>query len=269
MTTRVKNEIINKYVDGQSVLSLSKEYGTNTVAIQNILDKNGVSKVSQAKRNNPLLVEDYFEKIDSPEKAYWIGWILTDGGVTKNSGLEISLQCGDEYILDMLQKDLKITNHVKQFCDKYYRFSFACKKMQKDLEQYGIVPNKTLTIKYPKNISDEYETHMLRGMFEGDGGLTVGVATRFSKQRGKSYTSPYRELSFTGTYDMCKGFHDALMKYAVFSPKNITRNRSMYRVRWSNINEVISILNVLYSGCGDHFLKRKYELYKQIEGMCA
>lgn len=53
-------------------------------------------------------------------------------------------------------------------------------------------------------------TQILRGMFDGDGGLTIGNATRFYKHRNKYYTKPYQELSYTGTYDMCQGFHDTL-----------------------------------------------------------
>ena len=112
--------------------------------------------------------------------------------------------------------------------------------MCRDLEQYGIIPNKTLELKYPTNIPKEFETHLLRGMFDGDGGLTTGFTTRFYKQRNKSYTKPYQELSFTGTYDMCYHFQNVLCKYTDIPLKNITRNHSIYRVRWSNKEEIIN-----------------------------
>ena len=260
-----EQEVINKYLLGKSVLALSYEYNTYTQKIQNILDKNNINKISTAKRKNPNLIENYFEIINDPNKAYWIGWILTDGGVNNKNGLEISLQSCDKYILDMLQNDLGLNDHVYLFNNDYYKFSFYCKKMIDDLTKYNIIPNKSLTLKYPTNIPKEYETHLLRGMFEGDGGLTVSISTRFYKHRNKSYTKPYRELSFTGTYDMCKNFHDKLKEYAVYTPKRIHKNNSVYRVRWSNADEIISIFHALYDNCGTHYLKRKYELFKQIE----
>lgn len=260
-----EQEVINKYLFGKSVLALSHEYKTNTQKIQNILDNNNINKISTAKRNNPYLIENYFEVIDNLNKAYWLGWILTDGGVNCKNGLEISLQSCDKYILDMLQNDLGLDNHVYLFNDDYYRFSFYCKKMIDNLNMYGIIPNKSLTLKYPTNIPKEYETHLLRGMFEGDGGLTVGMATRFYKNRNKSYTTPYQECSFTGTYDMCKNFHDRLREYASYTPKLIHKNHSVYRVRWSNIDEILSIFHALYNNCGVHYLKRKYDLFIQIE----
>lgn len=260
-----QSEIINEYIGGKSVFALSHQYKTSTNAINRILKNNNVPKISQAKRLNPLLNENYFECVDNKFKAYWIGWILTDGTIGKDNGLEISLIKNDEYILKILEKDLGIQNHVKIFQEQYVRFSLWSKKIAEDLVQYGIVPNKTLNLQFPKNIPEEFETHLLRGMFEGDGGLTIGTTTRFYKNRNKSYTKPYQELSFTGTYDMCKGFQDTILKYINISEKKILHNHSIYRIRWSNKKEIIQILDLLYKDCDDHFLQRKYELYCKLK----
>ena len=260
-----QNDIINGYIGGQSVLALSHQYQTSAYVINKILKDNGIAKISQAKRFNPSLKEDYFEYINDEHKAYWIGWILTDGTITKDNSLSISLAAKDGYILNLFEDDLCIDKHVKSFQEKYIRFDLGSKKMVSDLAQYGIVPNKTLTLNFPENIPEQFETHLLRGLFEGDGGLTLGVTTRFYKDRNKSYTKPYQELSFTGTYDMCKGFQDTILKYINLSEKRITSNHSIYRVRWSNKEEIIQILDLLYADCGDHYLKRKFDLYQKLK----
>ena len=264
LTSEKINDIINFYTNGESVLSLSKKYNCTTQDIQNILNKNNIPKVSQAKRKNPNLIEDYFKNIDTNEKAYWLGWMLTDGGVTKNGDIEIAISKKDKYILELLEKDLCISGHVRPFGDHYVRFSLGSINMCNDLEQYGIIPNKTLNLNFPKNIPNEFESHLLRGMFDGDGGFSIGYATRFYKHRNKSYTKQYREFSFTGTYDMCKGFHDILLKYTDFVPKNINKNNNIFRVRWSSVEDILNICNVLYKDCNNHYLIRKYELYQQL-----
>lgn len=258
------DEIVSAYLNGSSVLRLSKEYNTNTKIIQNILNENHIEKISQMKRNNPLFIEDYFSVIDSKEKAYWIGWLLTDGGVSDKHDIEIALMSQDESILHILEDDLHICNKVKPHQEKYVRFSISCANMCNDLEQYGIVPNKTLSLKYPSNIPEKFETHLLRGMFDGDGGFTIGTATRFYKDRNKSYTKPYQELSFTGTFDMCDNFQNVLCKYTGIPHKNISKNHSIYRIRWSNRQEILSICDVLYQDCENHFLQRKYDKYQEL-----
>lgn len=258
------SEVIKKYQCGESVLALSHTYNTYPQKIQDILDKNNIEKITQAKRNNPNLIEDYFDYIDSKEKAYWLGWLLTDGGISTDGDIEIALSKKDQYILELFQHDLHIANHIKPFGDDYCRFYLGSKRMSKDLEKYGIIPNKTLSLKFPNNIPEEYETHLLRGLFDGDGGFTIGNTTRFYKHRNKSYTKQYRELSFTGTYDMCKGFHNCLQKYIGFLTKNIKPNNNMYRVRWSSKEEILNILTLLYQDCNDHYLKRKHDLYMKL-----
>ena len=269
MLTLTQEQIHNigeDYKNGESVFALSRKYHCSTGAIKYRLNKLGISKISQAKRLNPNLIEDYFESIDNANKAYWIGWLLTDGSVTKESNnLQMSLVNEDVYILNLLEDDLHIKNHVSSFGEKYCRFSFGSKRMIKDLEKYGIIPNKTLTLKFPTNIPDKFDSHLLRGMFEGDGGLTIGVTTRFNKDRGKHYIGQYQELSFTGTYDMCEGFQNTILKHLDIPKKNIKHNHSIHRIRWSNKEEIIKILDFLYKDCGTHYLKRKYNLYQLLK----
>lgn len=261
-----ENDVVEQYLNGESILSLSKRYNTNTHRIRKILNNNNIQRITQAKRNNPSLNEDYFEIINSNEKAYWLGWFLTDGCIEdSNDNLQLTIQKGDKHILEILEKDLGINNHIHIFNKDYIRFSLGSKKIRNSLVQYGIVPNKSHILSFPNNIPEEYEVALLRGMFEGDGGLTLGVTTRYYKHRNKSYTKPYQELSFSGTYDMCKGFQTVLLKYLNITLKTIEPNNSIYRVRWSNKNEILQILHLLYKDCDNHYLKRKYELYQKLK----
>ena len=261
-----QNDIVNGYIGGKSILALSHQYRTNTHVIRKILEENGIERISQAKRLNPSLKENYFAEVDNPNKAYWLGFILTDGTVNYiNDNLQISLVKGDEYILHLFEQDLGIENHVKTFGENYSRFAVGSKTMVHDLAQYGVVPNKTHSLIFPKNIPEEFEIHLLRGMFDGDGGFTLGTTTRFYKHRNKTYTKPYQELSFTGTYEMCEGFQNTLLKYLNITPKTITHNHSVYRVRWNKKEEILQILNLLYQDCDNHYLKRKYELYQKLK----
>lgn len=264
-THNLDNQIITEYLNGNGVSCIAEKYNISTRKIHVILDNNNISRISRMKRLNQSFIEDYFSTIDTKEKAYWIGWLLTDGGISNKHDIEIAISKKDEDILHVLENDLQIYNKVKPFQNKYMRFSISCIKMCEDLMQYGIVPNKTLTLKYPTNIPEEFSTHLLRGMFDGDGGFTIGTTTRFYKHRNKSYTKPYQELSFTGTFDMCNNFQNTLLKYIDMPQKKITTNHSIYRVRWSNKDEILSICNVLYKDCDQHYLKRKYDLYQILQ----
>jgi DNA-binding transcriptional regulator WhiA len=59
---------------------LQKEYKISYDRVKNIVKDCKI--ISSAKRINPNLKENYFEEINSHEKAYWLGWIISDGSIS-------------------------------------------------------------------------------------------------------------------------------------------------------------------------------------------
>ena len=55
-------------------------------------------------RTHPDLKEDYFEKIDTKEKAYWLGYLFADGyiQILKNNSrrIEMYIQKKDEWLIN-------------------------------------------------------------------------------------------------------------------------------------------------------------------------
>ena len=140
--------------------------------------------------------EAYFEKINREDKAYLLGFILTDGTVDdrKNSKrIVISLDRKDNHILETFRKYLKTKkpiSHTIRKARKYKYASYALKKystlsinnvkMQKDIIKLGIKPQKTKTIKFPTNkvIPHKFMRHFIRGVFDGDGTCAKTKSTR-------------------------------------------------------------------------------------------
>lgn len=67
--------------------ALGRTWGCDPSTIKNIMKAYGVSgrTLSEARRNylNYTINEDSFSKIDSPDKAYWLGAMYSDGYITK------------------------------------------------------------------------------------------------------------------------------------------------------------------------------------------
>ncbi len=57
------------------------------------------------------MIEDYFETIDTKDKAYWLGFLMADGynNPAKNM-IRIWLSIKDEILIDRFIKCLKIDN---------------------------------------------------------------------------------------------------------------------------------------------------------------
>lgn len=152
---------------GESLTKVSKLFGIDRGNFTCFLKKQGIQIIN--KQNSTTIIENYFEIIDTEEKAYWLGFFFADGNVSKNSNnLEVSLKASDKEHLEKLAKSINYTNNIA-IDDVRCRLCFANKKMKLDLINKGCIPNKSLILEPPKNIPDELIIHFIRGYFDGDG----------------------------------------------------------------------------------------------------
>ena len=116
---RNKTEYICSQYGKKTKTSLAKELNCSAAFIKKIWEENGLTKT---KKVIYCCNEKYFEKIDSPEKAYWLGFIAADGNIYKREGhlslLSISIKDTDIKLLQELQKDLSTTKPIAITQDK-------------------------------------------------------------------------------------------------------------------------------------------------------
>lgn len=118
--------------------------------------------------------ESYFNKIDSGEKAYWLGFIYADGSVFNGNVLSLTLQNGDRDHIELFADTLESEHTISTFENEwgeYCRTSIVSDELTDDLKSYGVVPGKTYTDSLP-SLDDEYISSFIRGYFDGDGNFT-------------------------------------------------------------------------------------------------
>jgi len=141
------------------------------------------------------LNDNFFEEIDTKEKAYLLGWIASDGHISNNS-TTIELNKKDLVILTYLRnifyKDLPIFSR-KTSTTELVGFSISSQKIQNDLCKWlKINPGKkSHTVKYPQ-LSSEFDRHFIRGYFEGDG--TINSPQNIKKIPSLSISSKSKDM---------------------------------------------------------------------------
>lgn len=140
-----------------------------------------------------MLNYNYFDKIDTENKAYWLGFLFADGNITtpyrinkdgsiKNGiyRIEISLKAEDKEHLNKfrielgIEKPLNISNTNFNSSDRC-RLYFNNKHMWEVLNSYGCTPKKSKTLKFPPISIFEDKSlirHFIRGYYDGDGCLS-------------------------------------------------------------------------------------------------
>lgn len=121
--------------------------------------------------------KSFFKKIDTEEKAYWLGFIVGDGNLYLNEKLsksvfQVCLGKQDEGHLWKLKNSLK--SEHKFYNDKTnIRFMINSKELAADLQNLGVTPKKSLTTKFPTTdiVPEHLMRHFIRGYFDADGSI--------------------------------------------------------------------------------------------------
>jgi len=175
--------IIALYLSGESSVSIGKKYNTTHKPILKILHKNNIVIDSSLSHRKYALNEEFFDQINTQEKAYILGLLYSDGSNNPDkSTIAISLQEEDKEILEQIRKIINsekpleyIDNSNKHdFGYSYknqYRLLMFSKHMCESLSSLGVVKNKSLIISFPNFLSDSLLPHFIRGVFDGDGSI--------------------------------------------------------------------------------------------------
>ena len=173
----VIDKIVDLYKNGYSFKQIIQELKVHPNTIRNSLYLRNVEIRPTAYHTNyeEKIDHNYFEVIDTEEKAYWLGFLYADGYVNeKIYQIEVSLKGSDKEHLEKLKKCIKskskITDRIVDGHD-VSRIHLYSKKLTKDLIDKGCFQKKSLTLTPPTNkiIPKELEKHFIRGYIDGDG----------------------------------------------------------------------------------------------------
>lgn len=119
------------------------------------------------------VVSDYFDEVDTAEKAYWLGFIAADGSVSDAGTLKIDLNCKDEAHLKLFRDTIAPDAEVKIPTNRPDKVVLAVSDVAlcKGLKRYGIVPRKTCSLEWPAELNEEFYIPFIAGYFDGDGTL--------------------------------------------------------------------------------------------------
>ena len=260
-TNEQVKEIITLYtIDKLSMKAIGEKYGVSKTVINRILMENNISK----KQDNHIYQcnYDYFENIDSDEKAYWLGFLAADGcNYRRETNATILLnihQKDSDHLIKFqasLNSNIPIKNSIQNdgFSNNtpMSRFAINSMKMSKDLEKLGIVPRKSLILK-PPIIDEKYYLPFILGYFDGDGSIC----------KLKQYNN--YEWSIQGTKEMLNWINSVLQLDCKLRQRNPNSNLNNYYISIGGTNKIYNILYKLYNSCNIH-LERKYLIYKELE----
>ena len=188
-----KIELFRMYETGKySGNQLTNYFPISQVAINSLLRRNGyvAKSASELKRKYPIQ-EDFFDVIDTQEKAYILGLLYADGyNNTDRNSINLSLKESDKEILDKItkliqpSKPLRYINTYKarqkegfENSQNQYRLVITNKHISQRLVELGCGKAKTHNLTFPteEQVPSCLIRHFVRGYFDGDGCISGAV----------------------------------------------------------------------------------------------
>lgn len=251
-------EIIHLYKRGLNQKEIATKYNTFNTSIRRVLLRNGIiprqsGKVARYCKHSPF--KSYKRHDEYTE--YFLGLLLTDGCITKGKQdrvptINLSLTASDGYIIekfrDWASPNQKIS-HIYQKLNGSYMDSvnITNEEAVEWLTRKGNFKNKSYNCKIYCPIT----WHILRGIFDGDGGWKHANKDGLNFfVCGFSKVFIYQVYNFLTKYSI-----KAKVRY--IEPNKYHKN-GLYYVEVHNYADVIKIGQNIYSNASI-FLNRKYE----------
>lgn len=197
--------------------------------------------------------ENYF-KIWTPNMAYVLGVIASDGCVYNNQ-IRIGVSLNDIKWLEDIKLEMGVSNKIyKREKDSIALLCIYSKTMTEDLKALGITSNKSKTLTFP-NIPKEYDSHFIRGYFDGDG--WVG----FSKDKS-NFTS--LAVSICGTNEFLKQIKYKFNEKFNNTVGSLGNGNKCFQLRFNGNKSSKLFLDWIYNESNIE-LDRKAIIYKEIK----
>lgn len=254
-------DIINAYCSGQSSPEVARQFGLSKRTILRILKRYDIPtrSLSTSVRKHAVN-EQYFDKIDTEDKAYWLGFLLADGNIghTGRGGgarqLRVSLKRSDEKHLSKFLLAIQSAHQIKpvhrlEASHPASIIRITSKHMCSTLESMGWDNfKKHGCTKILDLVPSCLQRHMVRGLIDGDG--------CFGRYSGRDQFQ-FVDLHLT----VVKWMRNYLVDNVDIYPPKITHPSRAWRFQSGGSN-VRKIHNLLYTR-STISLARKANIFKE------
>lgn len=264
--TKEEEELVCKiYKETHRIKDCEKAIHSGQNVVRRCLQKYNLYKthaeaVAEAgNRSRKYNINDSFFDTENSTMAYILGFIAADGTVRKNCNeIKIGLSAVDADFLQQFQKliggsELKYYTTTKGYDS--VSWTFTSQHIKKKLAEYNIVPQKTFTFKFPKNLNKKYWIDFIRGYFDGDGSISTAGPSAIRWQLCSATTDVLETI--------VNFFYEEYGIPKVSIQKNVkNRKNPLYNIQYSSIS-TRKIYEFLYTdNC--IYLPRKKQKYEEI-----
>jgi hypothetical protein len=206
--------------------------------------------------------KDFF-KTWTRDMAYILGFMYADGNMveTKQGGHYIAIYTADRQLLLAIAKSMQSKHKVavkKSSGGSVYRIQIGSSEWFRDLGRLGLFPNKTKRMQLPR-VPAEYFGDFVRGYFDGDGNVWIGLVHKERKTALKTI-----QVAFSsGSVEYLKSLHEALRGRGIVGGSLYTSKKKQFTRLAFSVKDALKIYEIMYNCPHKLYLKRKKVVFEQ------
>lgn len=214
----------------------------------------------------------------SPELAYIVGLLTTDGNLSKD-GRHINMRSSDKNLLKTFKTCLKLNDKIAQSVNNGYakkpsfRIQFSNIQFYRWLLKIGLFPAKTYTIGKLR-IPNLYFRDFLRGHLDGDGSVFT-YTDKYNHYRGHNYVNQRVYVKFiSASQTHINWLHEAIKKISGIQGSSQCNKRNkinrvpIWEIKFSKKDSLL-LLDWIYYQENLPCLERKKKLVMKIFKLVA
>lgn len=244
-----RDELLKLLLEGKSTRTIAKELGIGKSTVGYWINKYNLNEFMKYQPHK----ENYnFEKIDTKEKAYTLGFILADGSISLKNSVEIGVEKNDvqilNFIAEIIGSNISIDNNFNKEKRRFPR-ARTSRKINDILKFTG---GRLKEERHYPRVRKDLERYLLLGFFDADGCITWG--------RRKDRNRIWQKVSFTSQLHLLEGVQKMLYNnIGISSTIRPKSDENCYIIEFSNRDDVLKFINYIYPE-NDKFivLQRKY-----------
>lgn len=258
------SNICSAYENGATSTALAKKYKVNDETIRRWLKISGVKMRASRDSLAAPINNEYFDIIDSEDKAYWLGYLVADACIGKSAGTRRSLRFylakKDEWAIEQFAKDISYKGKLRDVRSKNQKgICFNNPHLCSSLINKGYLSWKESgSARLLDSLDSTLIHHFIRGFFDGDGSVSYQVRKRRKKP----------------AYNFCivadKNHYEALDKIRLIiseevglPPKDIKIRNTCIFIGWNGNNQVERFAEWLYKDA-TRYLPRKKAIFDSL-----
>jgi hypothetical protein len=249
-----KNELVKYLNRGMSSREIEKKTG---IKYWNILYYIKQYNLNELNVYEKVIYNDisYFNKIDTKEKAYILGFFLGDSGLSKEDKLDLRIKLEDIEVCNFIQSEIgchiTINNKINLNQNKFpsANIKIGNPNIIRDIKK--LFGGRLKQDRHIPIISKSLERYLVQGFFDAEGCVTFG----YRKDRNRLW----QKISFTSKYKMLEGIQNILLKNEIPTKIKPKQQDDCFVMEFSDPKRVLLFLDYIYPNDSFIILNRKYE----------